>query len=174
MAAKPKAYMLRTVSADMSSYKGSFIWPESGSVKCSDWNDRPECGGGLHGLLWGEGDGSLLDWSDDARWLVVEVDPASVVNIGDKVKVPSGKVVYCGDRKGATDEIIRLGASGPVVGSFNSGGEGSTNSGGYGSVLIFQWWDGKRYRIAVGYVGEDGIEPNVAYLCTGKGELVKA
>jgi hypothetical protein len=32
----------------------------------------------------------------------------------------------------------------------------------YGIIQI-RWWDGARARIATGYVGEDGIEPNVAY-----------
>jgi hypothetical protein len=39
----------------------------------------------------------------------------------------------------------------------------ATVTGGNGSTLIVKWWDGKRTRIAVGYVGEDGIEANVAY-----------
>ena len=43
---------LRTVSADGSSY-GGFKWPlkVGARVTCPDWNERPECGGGLHGLL---------------------------------------------------------------------------------------------------------------------------
>ena len=34
--------------------------------------------------------------------------------------------------------------------------------------------DGERYRIAVAYVGEDGIEPNVDYRVTDDGEFVRA
>ena len=34
--------------------------------------------------------------------------------------------------------------------------------------------DGERYRIAVAYVGEGGIEPNVNYRVTDAGEFVKA
>jgi len=37
-----------------------------------------------------------------------------------------------------------------------------------------KWYDGKRYRIATGYVGENGIEPNVAYRCDDNGNLVRA
>ena len=50
--------VLRTCAADMTSY-GGFKWPKSGPVKCDDWKPRAECGNGLHGLLWGVGDGSL-------------------------------------------------------------------------------------------------------------------
>ena len=43
------------------------------------------CGNGLHGLLWGEGDGTLLNWAPDARWLVVEVDASTIVALSGKV-----------------------------------------------------------------------------------------
>ena len=46
-----------------------------------------------------------------------------------------------------------------------TGGHGSTLTGGNGAVLSCLWWDRSRNRICVGYVGEDGIEPNVAYRC---------
>jgi hypothetical protein len=40
---------------------------------------------------------------------------------------------------------------------------GGTAAAGVGGNIQVQWWDGARYRVATGYVGEDGIEPNVAY-----------
>ena len=56
-------------------------------VVAPDWNPAPKCGGGLHGLLWGEGDGSLLSWEPESKWLVVEADEADVVKIDlNKVK----------------------------------------------------------------------------------------
>ena len=39
--------------------------------------------------------------------------------------------------------------------------------------MAVRYWDGKRYRLAIGYVGEDGIEPGVAYRVEG-GRLVRA
>jgi len=68
-----KVLILRTCNADMTSY-GGFVWPESGPVEAPDWEPTYECGHGLHGLLWGEGNSGLLDTSDDAKWLVVEAD----------------------------------------------------------------------------------------------------
>ena len=93
-------HVLRTCDADMSAY-GGFVWPKSGYVECSDWNPEPVCGGGLHGLLGGQGDGALLNWGPYAVWLVVEVD--EYVDLGGKVKFPSGNVVHCGDQLSATD-----------------------------------------------------------------------
>ena len=126
--------ILRTCDADMTS-RGGFRWPESGPVEAPDWNHEPTCGGGLHGFLWGEGNGGLASWDDDARWLVVRVLAADVVDLGDKVKFPRGDVVFIGDRKAATDYIIEHGARGPVIGCLRVGGYGSTVTGGYGSTV---------------------------------------
>ncbi len=100
VAERRTALMLRTCHADMTSH-GGFVWPESGPVEAPDWSPVAECGHGLHGLLWGAGDYALLSSAYDARWLVVEVDAAGVVDIGGKVKVPRGVVVYCGTSAGA-------------------------------------------------------------------------
>src|SRR3972149_1448441 len=92
-------YLLRTCSSDMTSY-GGFAWPRSGPVGCPDWDPTPECGHGLHGLLDGEGDGSLLHWAPDAVWLVVEV--TEYVDLAGKAKAPRGTVVHCGDQLSST------------------------------------------------------------------------
>ena len=41
-------------------------------------------------------------------------------------------------------------------------------------AIALTYHDGERYRIAVAYVGEDGIEPNVDYRVTNTGEFVVA
>lgn len=65
--------VMRTCSADMTSYDG-FRWPKRGPVSAPDWIDNYECGNGLHGWLWGEGDASLGQCDDiNAKWLVVRV-----------------------------------------------------------------------------------------------------
>ena len=185
--AKAPALALRTCKADMTSY-GGFKWPESGRVEAPDWDAKPECGNGLHGLLWGEGVGDLLNWDEDAKWLVVAVE-GETVDLGGKVKFRAGEVVYCGDRKGATDYIIANGATGHVVGAFVTTGDygtatagdcgtatagncGTATAGDYGTVAV-RWHDGNRYRLAVGYVGEDGILRNVPYVVRD-GKLVRA
>jgi hypothetical protein len=141
-------------------------------------------------LLWGEGDGSLLDWSPEAKWLVVEVIESDIVAIGRKVKFPRGVVVFCGDRLGATDFIVsRLTKSASVVGACirsgdggtstsgyrgtSTSGDGGTSTSGYGGTLVLTFWDGKRKRLVVAYVGENGIEPNKKYTINDKREVVE-
>ncbi len=131
-----KVLVLRTCDKDLKSH-GGFQWPESGEVSCDDWDPAPRCGGGLHGLPWGEGSGLLLDWSDSARWLVVEVVANEVVAIdAEKVKFPRGEVVYCGDRDSATKYILANGArGGAVVGATVTGGYRATVTGGYRATV---------------------------------------
>ena len=55
-------------------------------------------------------------------------------------------------------------------------GDYGTATAGNGGTIVVRWWDAEvdRYRLTIGYPGEDGIEPNVAYRCDGKGNLVRA
>ena len=57
--------VLRTVNANGTS-EGGFVWPETGPVACPDWDPNIAVPNGLHGALWGEGDGSLFRWKPDA------------------------------------------------------------------------------------------------------------
>jgi hypothetical protein len=203
-----EAYILRTCSADMTSH-GDFIWPREGRVEAPDWKPTEECGNGLHGFLWGEGDGYLADWSADAVWIVAKI--SEWLDLDGKVKFPNAEVVFCGDRLAATARIAELGARGAIVGGTATAGyggtatagdggtatagyrgtatagyrgtatagddgtatagnygtatagDGGTATAGYGGTLIIRWFDGCRYRTAVGYVGEDGILPGVGY-----------
>ena len=108
---KGRALMLRTCDIDMCGH-GGFAWPAAGLVEAPDWNPEPACGGGLHGLLWGDGDASQLKHEDATRrWLVCEVVESEVVQIRRKVKVPRAWVVYVGDRDGA---IAMIQAHAPV------------------------------------------------------------
>lgn len=167
--------LLRTCNADMTSKHGQFRWPESGPVECPDWSPKPECGHGLHGLLWGEGSGQLLDWSEGARWLVVEAVAAEVVPIDrDKAKFPRGVVVHCGNQVSATSYLAQRAPAGSrIVGGTATAGVGGTATAGYrgtatagdGGTIIFQWWDAKKgkWRVICVEVGEGGIESGVAY-----------
>ena len=186
-----RALMLRTCAADMTS-RGGFRWPERGFVFAPDWSAGAECGGGLHGCAWGEGDPtSAWRWEPEARWLVCEYDTREAVDLVGKIKVPRAWVVYCGDREGATRYIIEHGVAGRAVigasvtagndgmataGNYGmaTAGDGGTATAGYGGELRIRLYDGRRYRLAVGYVGEGGIEANVAYRCDNSGRLVRA
>ena len=170
-------FLLRTCNSDLTAW-GGFQWPASGPVTCPDWSARPHCGNGLHGLLMGIGAGGLLNWSDDAKWMVVEVDVASVVSLdeGAKVKVPYGTVVFCGARDGAIAFLIEKGADPALIvcGTATAGDSGTARSGTLGIVMLTYWdYSAERQRIVIGYVGEDGIEADTWYRCTDKGKLVK-
>jgi hypothetical protein len=131
MITKGKAYILRQCAPDMTSHRG-FKWPESGEVSAPDWKATAGCGNGLHGFLWGEGDGSLANYSPKNKWLVAEID--EWIDLGGKVKSPRANVVFCGTMHDAAAEIRRLGARGAVIGSTNTGGNRSTNTGGFRST----------------------------------------
>ena len=249
-----KVLVLRTCNEDMTSTNG-FKWPKKGPVKCTDWKPTNECGNGLHGFLFGEGEGELASWADTAKWLVVSVSEADIVNLYGKVKFPKGNVVFCGNRFDATQYIAarapnsvkaiightsvsgdkgvstsgergtstsgymgtsvsgRFGTStsgdwgtstsghygtstsgfsgtstsgdsgtstSDDLGTSTSGFKGTSTSGdegtstsGVGGELRIRWYDGQRYRLAIGYVGEGGILPNIAYCLDDKGNFVK-
>ena len=244
--------VLRTCSANMTSH-GGFKWPKRGPVSAPDWVDNFQCGNGLHGWLWGEGDGTLghVD-TPKAKWLVVRV-LASEVRHGaghliGKCKFPRGYVVHCGDRKSATEYIVRHGASGKAVigstvtagyrgtatagyrgtatagyhgtatagdegtatagvsgtatagtcGTATAGHYGTATAGAYGTAtaghggtatagyhgtatagdegtICIQYYDAQseRYRIAVAYVGENGILPHRKYKLNDSHEFVE-
>jgi hypothetical protein len=126
---------LRTCNADMTSY-GGFVWPTSGQVTCPDWNPEPVCGGGLHFLPWGEGNGELLDWSKDAVWLVVRAEKDIVIIDDEKAKAQTVEVVYCGDRNGATSFIAQNGGLGRVIvgGTATAGNRGTATAGNRGTA----------------------------------------
>ena len=104
-----KVLVLRTCTKEMTGTHDAgkqFTWPESGPVECTDWKPTAECGNGLHGLLWGDGEWNLLSKDPEAKWLVVEVDSRVIVDLGGKVKFPRGEVVYCGNQAQAIVRCI--------------------------------------------------------------------
>ena len=113
-----KVLVLRTCPPDMvarGSHEGvtwAFQWPRSGPVECPDWDPTPKCAHGLHGLLWGDGDWSLLQEKDDSVWLVVEVDSADLVKIdSSKVKFRRGIVAFAGAKGAAIVHVMASEAS---------------------------------------------------------------
>ena len=234
-----KVLVLRTCSSNGSSH-GGFIWPltEGSVVTAPDWNPAPECGAGLHGLLWGEGAGSLLSWEENAVWMIVSVDESDIVSLGEKVKFPTCTIEHVGNQKSATDYMYENSKNKAIVGVCIAGGNRSTVTGGYGStvtggykstvtggykstvtggrwstvtggrwstvsggrwstvsggdcstvtggygstvtggedsILSLKFWDGKRCREIIAYVGEDGVEKDVKYKLDDNRKFVKA
>jgi hypothetical protein len=203
--------VLRVCAHDMSS-KNGFVWPCVGGIATAkDWKDNEECGAGLHGWLYGQGDNRVSDhWNNpSAKWLVVEVETSGIRMLGGKCKFQSGKVVFVGEKSEAAayiikhekraknvavigavlecgeKDVIQGGALSVLTGGNSAtmtggdsatmtGGNSATMTGGYSAVMHFTYWDGARTRTVVAYVGEDGIEPNVAYKLDGNHKVVKA
>jgi len=189
-------YILKCVSSEHKSLHESangFQYPELGYVEAPDFSSKAECGGGLHGFLWGKGNGSLASYSGSEIWKVIKVpDDENLIHIDrEKVKFKGGTIVCSGTRKEATDflrsllppemvdktiigEFLQVGDTEKASGgdystvsggdrSTVSGGHNSTVSGGHNSELRIRYYDGDRYRTTLAYVGENGIEPNQKY-----------
>ena len=186
-------YALRTSAKDGSSYNG-FKWPTKGRVEAPDWDPAPHCGNGLHGLLWGQGDGSLLNWDPDAKWIVVKIE-GDHVDLGGKVKFRACEIVYCGERHKATQKMGELAQAAGVLtaivagtatagnwGTATAGDEGTATAGCKGTatagdegLLQILYLDSERekYRFKRRFVGEGGLKPNTPYRLDENAEFVE-
>ena len=125
--------VLRTCNADMTSHNG-FKWKKSGYVSCPNWNDKAECGHGLHGLLKGVGDAGLLSSDKNAKWLIVKTDKTKIVDISGKVKFPYCYVIYCGTKEKAIEILQKEYPNEPIVFSTQTAGNRSTQTAGDAST----------------------------------------
>ena len=57
-------------------------------------------------------------------------------------------------------------------GTATAGYRGTATAGDRGAVMV-KWYDGNRYKFAIGYVGESGIKPGTAYRADESGKLVE-
>ena len=157
--------LMRTVKADGTSRDG-FRWPlEVGATtRCPDPDPRPICGGGLHGLPYGEGDGELLNWGRGAVGLVFEAPDDEVVAVteddGGKSKALGEVVIrHVGTIQSAAQYIGDAGHGGrAIVGACRTSAEhsqatsgyyGHATSGDYGQATC-----GERGQATSGYQGQ--------------------
>ena len=158
---------LKTVRSDMTAH-GGFKWPPVGEVvEAPDWDPEPQCGGGLHGLPWGEGDGTLLDWSEGAVWVVFESvavdgtasdEEAVLIDNGLKAKCRRARVLYAGTKAGAIKYLLDHGAIGhAVVGASVAAGDGCSMAvGAYGQVAVGAEGTATAGRYGQAVAGEGG------------------
>ncbi len=161
-------FLLKTVRLDGAAW-GGFRWTldEGAEVIAPDWDPTPVCSGGVHGLLNGAGNGSLINWSTDAVWIVAEIpDDETVVDIDGKVKVRRCIVRHVGDKTSAPEFLAAHGhTEGVVAGTATAGYRGTATAGDAGTIIL-AWWDydlGRR-RWVVGEVGIDGIVADTPYM----------
>lgn len=132
------ALILCTCAPSGQSFCSTFHLPlRAGAwIQADDWDPAPKCGGGLHGLLWGEGDGSLLLWGSQAVWMVVEALVDDCVGFVGKVKFPRCIVRHVGDRQSATGYIqARRHGAAVVGGTVTVGDYGLATVGDYGEAI---------------------------------------
>ena len=178
-----KVLVLRNCKSDMTSYNG-FKWPETGRVEAPDWDPKPECGNGLHGFLWGEGQGSLLYKGDDTKWLVLEVDEEGIINLDGRVKFKECDVKFCGSQFDATKYLYDNGGQGRVIvgitltcrdkdtvtgGDYSTviGGDCSTVNGGNNSKVY-----GGNYSLVTGGDGSTVIGGDISTVTGGDDSTV--
>ena len=153
---KGEVLVLRTCDKDLKAH-GGFQWPSSGPVKAPDFSKEAKCGEGLHGLLWGEGNSSLLCWEEDAKGLIIAVLEKEIIKIdSEKVKFPRGRVLFVGTLQDAGALLSHYAPPGTL-------GVCGTATAGDSGVLVLRYWAGDRFRLVVGYVGENGIKANTKY-----------
>ena len=125
-------FLLKTVRPDGAAW-GGFRWTldEGAEVIAPDWDPTPVCGGGLHGLLNGAGNGSLINWSTDAVWIVAEIpDGETVVDVDGKVKVRRCIVRHVGGKTSAPEFLAAHGhTEGVVAGTATAGNRGTATAG---------------------------------------------
>ncbi len=196
---KPDTSLVLRICGPEGESHGDFRWPLTvgAEVVAPDWSPREQCGNGLHGWLYGAGDHSVSGRINEkgAKWMAVEVVTADLVMLGGKVKFPRCVIRAVGDKKDATDYIL---ANEPRVkpelvigacivvgdgktatagnsGTATAGNSGTATAGEKGEIRI-RWYDSKhgRMRTAVGYIGEDGLLPNVKYRLDANHKFVAA
>jgi hypothetical protein len=157
-------------------------YARTGEVVAPDWNPDPECGGGLHGLVRGCGNVNALSHYPGAIWIVFAARESEVVEFDGKAKAPRGRVVYYGERQRAIDLLCEEYPDAPIVyrtatvghrGTATVGDRGTASAGKNGCIQL-KYWDGERTRIVTGYIGENGLEPNVTYKLDENHQFVKA
>ena len=179
-----EALFIRTCAADMTAH-GGFKWPKKGKVAAPDWDPKPECGNGLHGLLWGEGDPSLVSNAHDAQWIVGKVIESECVDLGGKVKFPEAMVIFVGAQDKAVQIVQSHAPAGKRVnwgtatagdwGTATAGREGTATAGDWGTATAGDWGTATAGDLGTATAGNEGTATaGIAGICkAGLGSLIR-
>ena len=111
------------------------------TVTAPDWNDKKECGGGIHGWPWGLslGDGKDCDWQ--GLWQVYAVNPDDIVDLNGKCKFRTGILKLSGEWWEATNfvlagqiKLVQERSSGSASATGESGSASATGESGSASA----------------------------------------
>jgi hypothetical protein len=97
-----KATVYKAVDADLNAGQGYTLtnYPLGGTVTAPDWKANGACGHGLHFGYRPTVAGGYFNGEGNPRYLECQIDVATMVALGDKVKAPSCVVVREVDRYG--------------------------------------------------------------------------
>jgi hypothetical protein len=66
-----------------------------------------------------------------------------------------------------------VGTSTSGDGGTSTSGDRGTSTSGIGGAIVIRWHDGARWRLSVGYIGENGLKPNTPYKLDSEGAFVE-
>ncbi len=180
--------VLRVCSPDMASSHG-FQWPsEIGAVvRAPDWIATPQCGNGLHGWLYGQGDLFCVDYwrNEHAKWLVLEVPSEEIIVWEGKCKFPRARVRFIGNKEAAAafiianepraepEKVIGARITAGDLGTATAGDLGTATAGDLGTATV-----GKGGRIIFRdqptysyFANKNGVKENTPYCFDANGKL---
>ncbi|ECX7133727.1 hypothetical protein CBZ09_16270 [Salmonella enterica] len=155
-----------------------------------------ENGSGYNARIGSSGYNARIGSSGDDAQIGSSGDDAQIGSSGDDARIGSSgyyaQIGSSGDdaRIGSSGYNARIGSSGYNARIGSSGYNARITATGNGSVVAcagsverivlgengcasVPWHDGKRIRIAVAYVGENGIEANIPYYVNDEGQFVR-
>ena len=120
-----------------------------------------------HVLVGDYGTANVGDWG------TANAGEGGTANAGIEGKATAGRHGTAIAGKKGTANAGEGGTANAGEGGTATAGEGGTVTAGYRGKLAIDYWDG-RSRTKVGYIGEDGLEPNTPYKLGYKYNFVKA
>ncbi|EHQ9350423.1 hypothetical protein KS497_004577 [Salmonella enterica] len=142
---------------------------------------------GYYAQIGSSGDDARIGSSGDDAQIGSSGDDARIGSSGDCARIGSSGY---NAQIGSSGDYAQIGSSGDYAQIGSSGYNARITATGNGSVVAcagsverivlgengcasVPWHDGKRIRIAVAYVGENGIEANIPYYVNDEGQFVR-
>jgi hypothetical protein len=122
---------------------------------------------------------SKMDMSDKAVVAVGDYKTATAGNGGTATAGYNGTATagYGGTATAGNHGTAMAGNHGTATagdyGTATAGDDGTATAGENGRISLLHY-DGRRYRQIIGYIGEDGLLPNVPYKLNKNGKFIKA
>ncbi|HHX5603339.1 TPA: hypothetical protein ACVFG7_006040 [Pseudomonas aeruginosa] len=150
-------------------YKGTATAGNEGTATAGDW-------GTATAGDWGTATAGYKGTATAGDWGTATAGYKGTATAGYKGTATAGyKGTATAGYKGTATAGYKGTATAGNEGTATAGNEGTATAGRKGEIRI-RYWDEKteRYRTVIGYIGEDGLEPNVPYKLNAGRKLVRA